>query len=196
MSSSASLRGSTRQREPDDAALVDACLRGETRSWDTLVQRYRRLVYSIPIEYGFRPEDADDVFQNVFAIVLEKLSGLRDRRRLSAWLITTTHRECWRLRRKTGVVLDPDRSPALQESPAPDRAEAWELRQTVRAALSHLSSRCRELLRALFLDPGEPSYAKVSERLGLPVGSIGPTRARCFEKLEVVLRDMAPELFE
>ena len=78
----------------NDAALVHACLAGDQRAWDELVERYGRLVYGIPRRMGFSAADADDVFQNVFAILLRYLSDLRDYTRLAAWLVTTTRREC------------------------------------------------------------------------------------------------------
>jgi RNA polymerase sigma factor (sigma-70 family) len=148
-------------------------------------------VYSIPRRYGFPEADAEDVFQNVFAILLRRLPQLRDETRLSAWLITTTHRECWRTRAWVG------RHGAIDEQTLPDRgipdeadAARWEQQDLVRAALDRLGGRCRELLIALFQSPGRPDYEAISRSLGLPVGSIGPTRARCFDKLRPILESV------
>lgn len=169
-----------------DPLLIQACIEGDPGAWNRLVAQYKRLVYSIPLDYRMSHDEADDVFQNVFVIVYKKLASLRDPGRFSAWLITTTHRECWRHQRARGPQASDDVI-LVDESPAPDAIERWEREQTVRALLEQLGSPCQELLTALFLDSSEPSYQKISEQLGLPVGSIGPTRARCFQKLEKLM---------
>ncbi|MDP9470292.1 MAG: sigma-70 family RNA polymerase sigma factor [Chloroflexota bacterium] len=170
-----------------DPALVQACIDGEEGAWYELVERYSRLVYSIALRNGFPAADADDVVQNVFLIALRRLTGLRDQTRLSSWLITTTYRECWRLRRREPAQDELDE--ALPDAGEPVGADLlrWEREQQVHEALGRIDERCRELLSALFLEEDESSYAVIAERLGVPVGSIGPTRARCFKKLEKAL---------
>jgi RNA polymerase sigma factor (sigma-70 family) len=86
-------------KHSNDATLIRACLAGEQSAWNTLVERYSRLVYSVPRKLGLSDNDADDIFQVVFGIVLRKLETLRDHDRLAAWLIRTTHREAYRLLR-------------------------------------------------------------------------------------------------
>src|SRR5690242_7682808 len=81
----------------DDRELVQSCLKGDAEAWETLILRYQRLIYSIPIRAGFSPVDAADVFQSVCVKLLEKLSSLRKQEKISSWLITITTRECWRL---------------------------------------------------------------------------------------------------
>ncbi len=173
-----------------DPALVQSCIDGKETAWKELVERYGRLVYSISLRCGLSPTDADDVFQNVFTILLRHLGKLRNQTTLSAWLITTTYRESWRLRKGTSIHSElneiiPDGSPPLG-----DELLRWERDQQVREALDRLDDRCRALLSALFLDPDEPSYETIATRVGMPVGSIGPTRARCFKKLEALLIEM------
>ncbi len=175
-----------------DPALVQACIEGDEGAWDELIARYGRLVYSIPIKYGFSEDDADDIFQNVCAIVLRDLHKLRDQTRLSSWLITTTHRECWRLRKRSRSCVSLDETLIDASTPHPEDILRWE-REQVREAIWGLNDRCRALLTSLFLDPDEPSYEEVADRLGVPRGSIGPTRARCFKKLEAVLLEMGFE---
>ncbi len=175
-----------------DPALVQACIDGDEGAWDEFIARYGRLVYSIPLRSGFSRDDADDIFQNVCAIVLRDLHTLRDQARLSSWLITTTHRECWRLRKRTTIHATLDETLVDASTPSPEDVLRWE-REQVRDAIWRLNDRCRALLTALFLDPDEPSYDEVAERLGVPLGSIGPTRARCFKKLEAVLLEMGFE---
>jgi RNA polymerase sigma factor (sigma-70 family) len=175
-----------------DPLLVRACLAGDDAAWEELVDRYGRLVYSIPRRLGFSEADAEDVFQNVFVTLLRNLGQLRDQTRLSAWLITTTRRETWRLgRRGTRRAEDElDESLPADEPDSLDDVLRWEREQGVRQAMRRLDDRCRELLTALFLEPATPSYEAIASRLGIPVGSIGPTRARCFKKLDAILREL------
>ena len=180
------LRPTRYRADPD---LIAACLAGDAGAWDRLVDRYGRLVYSIPRRYGFSETDADDVFQSVFATLVSRLGTIEDPTRLSAWLITTTHRACWRARRRTTAEM-PDVDPIDHEIPSDEQVLAWERQDLVHRGLARLGGSCEALLRALFLEPGEASYEAIAERLGMKVGSIGPTRARCFEKLEKLLRDM------
>jgi RNA polymerase sigma factor (sigma-70 family) len=171
-----------------DPKLIQACLQGKKDAWETLVDRYARLVYSIARDCGLDGPDAEDAFQNVFLVLHRRLGTLRDQTRLSSWLITTARRECWRLARRRQRTAAHDLLEVDVEESA--RTGEWERSQDVREALERLGGRCQRLLTALFLDPGQPNYEQISEKVGLPVGSIGPTRARCFQKLEAILREM------
>jgi RNA polymerase sigma factor (sigma-70 family) len=173
-----------------DAELIDACLRGEEQAWHELVARYSRLVYSIPRHRGFSAEDSDDVFQNVFTIVYRQLPSLREPRALAAWLITITQRQCSRVHRPGSATLGLDETTLESPEQLDDPVQLWERAQLVEQALNRLDERCRELLRALFLDTSAESYQAVAARLQIPIGSIGPTRARCFKKLAQILEEM------
>jgi RNA polymerase sigma factor (sigma-70 family) len=173
-----------------DPALVQACLRGEESAWEELVDRYERLVYSIPRRLGLSAADADDVFQNVFATLVRRLGDLRDQSRLSAWLITTTYRESWRIGKRAERHAPLDERMADAAAPPLDEVARWEREQLVRQALRRLDDRCRDLVTALFLEPDTPGYQAIAERLGMSVGSIGPTRARCFKRLEGILIEL------
>lgn len=177
---------------PTDAALVELALRGERRGWELLVERYQRLIFSIPRRYGLSEMDAADVFQSVCVILLEKLGDLRDQEKLSSWLITTTSRLTWEhLRRGRSAVEEPVEEAAAghpADGPLPDEALVHlEEQDMVRRAVDHLAPRCRELLRLLFFDSAEPSYREIADRLGIPEGSIGPTRIRCLQRLARIL---------
>lgn len=175
-----------------DPELLKACQRGEQAAWDQLVEDYGRLIYSIPRRYGLNDADSDDVFAAVWATVFKSLDSLRDDAKLSAWLITTTHRECWRVGKKRGTYQQlNDVMPDVSE-PDESKAEQWERQHMVRRALRELGGRCEELLTALFLDRGgaEANYTAIAKNIGMPVGSIGPTRARCFEKLKAILESL------
>lgn len=185
----------SRSRALSDADLVQACLDGDAGGWDEILARFGRLVYSIPRRHRFSDADADDVFQGVMTILFRKLGTIRDRDRLSAWLIRTTHRECYRVGKLNGRYADLDRDIEDVNEPSDRDAEVWERRHLVRLGLRRLGGRCERLLTALFLSPGKPSYEEIARKLEMNVGSIGPTRARCFEKLEKILLEMglAPE---
>ena len=177
----------TARSDPD---LIQGCLDGEKESWEELVSRYGRLVYSVARRYGLAEADAQEVFQNVFVIVYRRLAGIRDRERLPAWLIRTTQRECYRLGARVGARAIAEQDLSSFEAPAEDLAVTWERRVLVRVALRRLGGRCEQLLTALFLAPGRPNYETVAEGMGMKIGSIGPTRARCFQKLEKILIEM------
>lgn len=176
-----------------DQELVLACTRGEALAWDAIVERYQRLVYAIPLRVGLTADDAADVFQTVFISLLEHLNDLDRPQGLAKWLISTAQRESWRVCRNRsrevaqddGLALLPDEgaNPEIEVGNAVDQELAL-------AALEQVGAPCRELLRLLYFDPNEPPYEEISRRLQVPVGSIGPTRARCLEKLRKILRAM------
>ena len=176
-----------------DPALVQACLAGDQSAWDEMVERYSRLVYSIPRRLGLSADDADDVFQNVFVTLYRRLGDLRDQTRLSSWLITTTYRECWRLGKQTTRYSQLDEAIEDSAISPPEEVTRNEREHLVRHALRQLDDRCRELLTALYLASGAESYEEIARRFNMPIGSIGPTRARCFKKLEAVLRQFGVE---
>lgn len=176
-----------------DPQLIKACLRDDPQAWNELVDRYGRLVYSIPRRYGLSDADCDDVFQDVFTIVYRKLDTIRQRPRLSAWLIRTTHRECLRTGRRSGRYVELEQTSVDQDDPAADQVLAWEQQQLVRQALRQLGPPCQQLLTALFSgrgSAGQPDYQMIADQLGIKRGSIGPTRARCFKKLRRILADL------
>jgi len=178
-----------------DSQLIEACLAGDAQAWAQLVERYQRLVYSIAMRQGLSPEDADDVFQTVFTILLDKLGTCRERERLGAWLTTIARRESWRVARERHSRTDPDGAEALEAHPAPGPlpdtiVERLEDQNLIRQALDRLGDRCRSLLWHLFYDHEPPSYAELAEQLAMPEGSIGPTRARCLERLRGILKTL------
>lgn len=170
-----------------DGALVQACIEGQQAAWDVLVDRYERLVYSIALKSRLSPSDADDVFQTVFLSLYRNLSHVRDHARLSAWLITSTHREAWRVARRRLKSLDDQTLNAEPAALDPDEVESAERQQLVRQSLTELGPPCESLLKALFFQADEPAYDQIARELDMPIGSIGPTRARCLKKMERIL---------
>ncbi len=168
----------------DDAALLSACLRGDQLAWTKLVERYNRLVFSIALRSGLDEQDAADIVQTVFIIVLRRLESLQQPERFSSWLITTTQRECWRLRKsRQHSSLDSVPEQVDPEQDNDDRLIAWQEAQTLHQALSMLGDQCRTLIEMLFLREERPPYQEISAELGIAVGSIGPVRARCLKRL-------------
>lgn len=185
--------GLRRVMHRSDPRLIDACLAGDASAWDAFVDRYARLIYSIPKRYGLDDADCDDVVQQVFVIAWQRLASLRDQERLSAWLITTAHREAWRIGRRAGRPVD--LAERIQDVGEPDGvdADAWERQHLVREGLRRLGGRCERLLTALFRAGDAPVYEDIAEQLDMPIGSIGPTRARCFRKLMPILEALGFE---
>ena len=186
--------------QPSNDRLIQACLRGDERAWQQLVDRYSRLVHSVPVRYGLSAPEVDDVGQDVFLALARHLHQVEDPQALPAWLITTARRLSWRAvqkRRQEATVEDADLSdalvgqqPAATAFPLPsmgDLLRGWGHQEILAAGLGHLQSRCRDLLTLLFLDPDEPDYDQIAARLAMPKGSIGPTRIRCLAKLREIL---------
>jgi RNA polymerase sigma factor (sigma-70 family) len=184
----------------NDRELIADCINGVPDAWEFLLVRYQRLIYSIPIKMGLSPNDAADVFQAVCLKLLENMSKLRHKDRISSWLTVTTRRESWRIaaqKKREHVTSFYDRDEAasvLSELPsttAPlDRElEVIELQQILRDAVEQLPDRCRQMIKMLFYQEGDMSYVEIARRLGIPRTSMGPTRARCLAKLRKLLED-------
>lgn len=181
--------------DEDDAALVARCRRGEAAAWEVLVNRYQRLVYAIVRRVGLDEHAAADVFQTVFARLVTHLPRIAEPHRLQAWIVTTAKREVLlalrRGQRTVSMTREDDDGEESGEFDVADEAllpeEALEEVQQLdglRRALDKLDARCRELLLLLFRDDDDKvPYEEVGQRLGMSVGSIGPTRSRCLGKL-------------
>lgn len=183
-----------------DAALVRACQRGDATAWEMLVNRYQRLIYTIPRRAGLDDDQCSEVFQHTFAALVEHLDRLDQPERVRAWLVTTARRKVQRLLQKSGHTqpLIDEASEAEHEtptvlsdpSPLPDEIIAeLEEQHLVRTALAKLDDRCRQLLTLLFYRPEPLPYEQIAATVGVPIGSIGPTRARCLQKLGRLLKE-------
>jgi RNA polymerase sigma factor (sigma-70 family) len=184
--------------ERSDEQLLLACRRGEESAWEELVGRYQRLIYAIPRRAGLDEDAAAEVFQEVFATLLEGADSIEQPSRLHAWLVTTAKRKTWRMvsRARSSRPFEESEEQGegemyrlADEGLLPDAAlEQLEQQHLVRAALGDLEERCRKLLQLLFYSPEPPPYSEIAAALGTSEGSIGPTRARCLKKLLDVLR--------
>jgi len=160
-----------------------------------LLNRYERLVYSIPLRYGLSRDDAADIAQITFTILIQSMDSLSEDSRLGPWLVTVARRHTWRLlehnrRERARERLEganiAESAVLLGKSDA-DSIEHWELAEWLDMGLSKINESCRELLLALYFQPEQSSYAEVAACLDMPIGSIGPSRARCLKKLRQVL---------
>jgi RNA polymerase sigma factor (sigma-70 family) len=178
----------------NDPVIVDLVRRaraGDQGAWDEIVERFAPLVWGICRRHRLSVADADDVGQSLWLGLLEHLDALRDPAALPGWIATTTRRECLKVhddaRRRRSPVdpagADDDVLGADPTAPPVDEGLLVEERRAaVRAAFAGLAPQCRRLLALLVSDPPLP-YARIAEVLGVPVGGLGPTRARCLEKL-------------
>ena len=174
--------------ECHDAVITDLVSRarnGEKQAWDTLVGRYAPLIWSICRKYELRGPDAEDVGQSVWLHLLDHLDRVRDPAALPGWLATTARRECTRVlrgRHDAGQAPNAENASDEQVATAEEELLAAERHAALRGALMGLPPFCQQLIALLIEDPPVP-YAEISARLGIPVGSIGPSRRRCLDKL-------------
>ena len=178
----------------DVAGLVKHASAGDTWAWERLIDQYGRLVWSITREFKLAESDAADVFQTTWMRLIEHIDRLDRPDRVGSWLAATARNECLRsLASHKRLVLVPEEvafdGPATHEPEVDEALLADERAQTVREAMAHLPPRWQRLLELLMADP-PASYAEISDELGLPVGSIGPTRGRCLARLRVLLPDL------
>ena len=176
-----------------DESLISACRRGDDAAWEALIKRYQRLIYSIPRRAGLDEFSSAEVFQNVFASLVERLDQIEHPERVQAWLVTAAKRETWRFIRNQKklplMTISPenDQVDAIDmpdEAPLPDEVLLrLEQQHEIRNAVTAMDDRCRKLLELLFYRTEPPPYSEIAASLGLPEGSVGPTRARCLQKL-------------
>lgn len=169
--------------------LVDAARRREPGAWDELLARYGGLVRRVVASYRLQQADAADAVQNTWLRALERLDSLRDPERLGGWLATTADRECLALLRRAQREVPDERADGERPGviPGPEaQVVGEEARRAVGAAVAGLSGRRQALVQALFFQP-ELAYVEVSQVVGIPVGSIGPTRGRALRNLRCTL---------
>jgi RNA polymerase sigma factor (sigma-70 family) len=175
----------------DDSVVIDlvaSARDGDIQAWDALVERYAPLIWSICRKYRLGHADADDVGQNVWLHLVDHLGKIREPAALAGWLATTTRRECGRLVRAAHgphaavYAFDAENMADEGSDAAEQEVLAAERHAALREAFTHLPPECQRLVAMLTADPPVP-YAEISARLAMPVGSIGPTRSRCLDKM-------------
>lgn len=175
--------------------------KGDARSWDALVEHFQNLVYSVARRTGLDQNDASDVFQFTFVALYKNLDRIENPDTLAKWLAVTATRESLKIKRVSAryvqesedgptleeVVADEEHSAETQAAAAAE-ADYW------RIAVKRLGGRCEQLLGALYFD--DRSYEEITEQIGIPMGAIGPTRARCLEKLRKMYQADQPEALD
>jgi RNA polymerase sigma factor (sigma-70 family) len=175
-----------------DEELIERARGGSEAAWETIVYKYQNLLFSIPLRAGLRRDLAADVLQEVFTTLFQKIETLEKPEFLRAWLVTTTqHKTIHLIQRETRgrpksideletsvgfEVLDPQALPD-------ESLIQIEQEKQIEDALAAIDERCRRLLTLLYLNQQQVPYAEIARMLDIPLGSIGPTRARCLEKL-------------
>ena len=173
--------------DPSVIALVVRAARGDQGAWDEIVERYAPLVWSICVRFQLSNHDSEDIGQTVWLLLVEQLGKLREPAALPGWLATTTHRECLRAvtaarkSERLGTRLD-DAMQFADDAVIEEEILTAERNAGLRAAFAELPPRCQRLLAMLLSDPPH-SYAEISATLDIKVGSIGPQRARCLERM-------------
>jgi RNA polymerase sigma factor (sigma-70 family) len=176
----------------EDEWLVQGCIQGDQGAWEELIDKYKRLIYSIPLRYGATSADAADVFQSVCIEVLNSLAQLKKVQSLRSWLITVTIRQSYRWKKKQSnhVELDamePEIAEGIASTGPSETLANLEQEQIVRDVVAKLPPRHRELVQLLFFEQPPLPYSEIARRLGLATGSIGFIRGRCLGKLRKAL---------
>lgn len=183
-----------RDAAAEDERLVQECLNGDERAWNRLIEKYKRLIYSVPVKYRMSPDDASDVFQNVCVDLFTNLSKLRKVESLRSWLITVATHKCFHFKKQQrgqDVELDAMEQEMAEEiAPAPEVMQEIQEEQAVRDALVKLSPRCAQLVQLLFFEQPPVPYNEVAQKLGLATGSIGFIRGRCLNRLQKILAEL------
>jgi RNA polymerase sigma factor (sigma-70 family) len=170
-----------------DRRLVRECLNGNDEAWSVLIDKYKNLIFSIPVKYHFSQDDASDIFQAVCLELLAELPNLRNPEALPKWIIQVTGHKCLHGKKyaQRTETADPN-DPAFEQS-TPARAESIlreaEDEQHIRQVMGELPARCRQLVRMLFFEEPARPYQEVARELGIAPGSIGFIRQRCLDRL-------------
>lgn len=179
--------------ERSDEELVLACGHGDEEAWSALVARYQRLLYAIPRRARLDEDAASDILQQTFLKLLQSLKTIQQPAQIHAWLVTTARRETLhylrRQKKAPQISIDDGEDGEKREFPASEPLAdeillAMEQQHRVRTSVTDLDERCRNLITLLFYGQDQVSYSEIARILGISEGSIGPTRARCLQKLK------------
>jgi RNA polymerase sigma factor (sigma-70 family) len=176
-----------------DAALVRACLNGNEEAWSALIDRYKRLIYSIPIKYGLSTDQANDIFQDACVDLLAALPRLREPQALPKWLMQVAAHKCARVKARDRQYAhgDPETETGdvADTQPTSDQILCEvEREQSLRTACAALPVRCRSLVHMLFFESPTRPYKEIARELGIATGSVGFIRARCLQRLRTELK--------
>lgn len=179
-----------------DGELLKRCRQGDQAAWDELVDRFQRLIYAIPRRAGLSIEQCDDVFQEVFVTLFEKIDEIQQPDRIRSWIVTAAKFKTWAVVRGTKHISSAETAEEMEAemaaipdmSPLPDdQLIELEQQHLIRTSLKLLDERCRKILSMIYLRPEAASYAEVAAVIGVGETSISPLRSRCLGKLEKIL---------
>jgi RNA polymerase sigma factor (sigma-70 family) len=177
--------------QSSDELLIGRCLKGDQEAWSALIDKYKNLIYSIPVKLGMH-QDASDIFQSVCVDLLSELPQLREHRALPKWLMQTCYHKCLHYQRAADklVELAPEGTDSDAALPASDADELpehmlvqLEQEQILRDAITELPEKCERMVRLLFFEIPPRPYEDIAEELGMATGSIGAIRGRCLAHL-------------
>jgi RNA polymerase sigma factor (sigma-70 family) len=176
----------------DDELIAD-CLKGGEEAWAELVDKYKNLIFSIPIKYGFCRDEASDIFQEVCMNLLSDLKNVREPKALPKWIIMVTSHKCYHAKAKSQrlVSSDSEKSPvdSIEVPPVGDKlVEEAETEQRIREAVAAMSPRCQQLVQMLFFEEPSRPYKAIANSLGISTGSIGFMRQQCLDRLRTRLK--------
>jgi RNA polymerase sigma factor (sigma-70 family) len=179
-----------------DSELLRNCQRGDESAWNELVDRYQRLIVTIPRRAGLSEEQASDVFQEVFLTLFEKLDKIEQPEKLRSWLVTTAKFKTWGIIRGEKGFYSPETEEEMElemasladNSPLADEVLIEiEQQHQIRNGLNQLEERCKKILSMIYLRDSAASYIEVAEAIGVGETSISPMRKRCLDKLAKIL---------
>lgn len=179
-----------------DALLLKRCRKGDQTAWDELVDRYQRLIYTIPRRAGLTDEQAADVFQDVFLTLFQKIDEIEQPERIRSWIVTTAKFKTWGIIRgskgfhspETEEEMESEMASLTDRSPlADDLLIELEEQHLIRSALKKLEERCQRIITLIYLREPAASYAEVGKAIGVGETSISPLRSRCLKKLGKIL---------
>jgi RNA polymerase sigma factor (sigma-70 family) len=179
-----------------DAELLKRCRKGDQTAWDELVDRYQRLIFAVPRRAGLSEEQAEDIFQDVWVTLFEKLDDIKQPERIRSWMVTTAKFKTWaavrgdRNKRSSDTIeeMEAEMAAITDSSPlADEQLIEVEQQHLIRSALTKLDERCRKILSMIYLRATAASYAEVASAIGVGDTSISPLRSRCLKKLERLL---------
>jgi RNA polymerase sigma factor (sigma-70 family) len=171
-----------------DCDLVQGCLKGREEDWNLLIDKYKNLIFSIPIRYSLSREEAADIFQAVCLELIQDLPKVKDPKALPKWLMQVTAHKCFHWKRQSARMISQDD----EEASVPEASVAAEVElnlleveeeQILREARAALPPRCQELIRMLFYEEPSRPYQQVAASLGLATSSIGLLRQKCLDRL-------------
>jgi RNA polymerase sigma factor (sigma-70 family) len=189
MTGTAARQQKERASHSSDEKLIKACLKGDAEAWAALIDKYKNLIYSIPVKFGMY-QDAADIFQAVCVDLMSELPNLREHRALPKWLIQTCYHRCLQQRRLAGrhVELEPEHAEKPADNAEPTLPEQMlvqlEQEQLLRDVIAEMPERCERMIQMLFFETPARPYDEVAKELGLATGSIGFIRGRCLAQLK------------